>query len=113
MPPKENFEFIYKSISSCRSIVKSLDFHSDSFVREPVLFQRIIKGTNKRLHVLGNKVVVSDIKSKDIDYRYCEYKQIKEGVVPKEIIDRAVLTSKDGVIFVVLILLKSMVSFIS
>lgn len=67
--------YIFKSLSSIRSIVKELDpcnynqqaNHSSD---EPVLFQELLHGLNIRVHIIKNECVAVSIQSSKIDYRY-------------------------------------------
>jgi D-alanine-D-alanine ligase-like ATP-grasp enzyme len=68
-------EIIYKSSSSIRSVVKSIeqgdtgmDFHS---IRNcATLFQERLVGTNYRVHVIGKKLFAIKAEAKTVDYRY-------------------------------------------
>lgn len=62
--------YIYKSISSRRSIVKSVVTNSQKNVYEPVVFQSDKGRYNIRAHVLGEEVVSQEIFSQEVDYRY-------------------------------------------
>jgi glutathione synthase/RimK-type ligase-like ATP-grasp enzyme len=65
---------IYKSISSVRSIVSSLDEKSASKMQSlqylPTQFQRKIEGLNVRVHVVGRRAIATQILSSATDYRY-------------------------------------------
>lgn len=69
-PKLKTSDWIYKSISGVRSIVKLVKKDACSVIPEPVLFQRYIKGLNIRVHVTPKATVGIGIKSNDVDYRY-------------------------------------------
>lgn len=65
---------IYKSISSVRSIVNTLDDKSsarlDSLQYLPTQFQRKINGHDVRVHVAGRRLFATQIITSATDYRY-------------------------------------------
>lgn len=67
-------EVVYKSISGVRSIVRLLDDASLArlpLVRScPVQFQRFIRGTNVRVHVVAGTVFATRVDTEGVDYRY-------------------------------------------
>ena len=69
-----NAPLIYKSISSVRSIVESLDAESASRLKSimnlPTQFQKKINGFNLRVHVIGEEAIGTRITTSAIDYRY-------------------------------------------
>lgn len=73
---KESGRVVYKSASGVRSIVHELtdDRGADlDRVRHlPTQFQRLLEGTNVRVHVVGDAVFACEITSSTIDYRYRE-----------------------------------------
>jgi RimK-like ATP-grasp domain len=77
---------IYKSISSVRSIVKIL---SDVKLNElgkvrhlPTQFQAFVPGTNVRVHVVGDEVFATEIRTQAIDYRYAGDEGLDTDMVP-------------------------------
>lgn len=62
--------YIYKSISSVRSIVKTVSSNKRKTVSEPVLFQSDKGRRNIRVHVLKDQYIAQEIISQDVDYRY-------------------------------------------
>jgi hypothetical protein len=70
----ENKSIIYKSISSTRSIVKELSDISDKNLEKikflPTQFQKKLDGQNIRVHVVGDVLFATLIKSNKVDYRY-------------------------------------------
>ena len=77
---------IYKSISSVRSIVKIL---SDVKLNElgkvrhlPTQFQAFVPGTNVRVHVVGDEVFATEIRTQAIDYRYAGDEGLDADMVP-------------------------------
>lgn len=67
---------IYKSISGIRSIVRTLDDEDIPYLERirccPVQFQALIQGTDVRVHVVGEDVYATEIRTSGIDYRYAE-----------------------------------------
>lgn len=78
-----NGSLIYKSISSVRSIVASLDekcvTRLDSLHYLPTQFQQKIEGYNVRVHVIGRRIFATQILTSATDYRYAS----QEGIVAK------------------------------
>ena len=69
---KEQGEIIYKSASSVRSIVKTVD-NEDTLERIrfcPTMFQQKLEGTNHRVHVVNDELFAVKIDSETVDYRY-------------------------------------------
>jgi hypothetical protein len=70
----EHGRVIYKSASGVRSIVREMnpvDFERLDRVRDcPTMFQRLIDGTNVRVHVVGTRVFATEIDCDVVDYRY-------------------------------------------
>lgn len=71
---KRHKRVIYKSISSIRSIVQTLedsDIDRLDHIRWcPTQFQEFVDGTNVRVHVVGIEVFATTISSDTTDYRY-------------------------------------------
>jgi len=65
---------VYKSISSVRSIVRELESASRRRLERirnlPTQFQAFVPGTNVRVHVAGDQVFATQIRSTAVDYRY-------------------------------------------
>ncbi len=65
---------IYKSTSSIRSIVKTIDRHDIQRLEKmhclPTQLQNKIKGFNVRVHVVGEKIFATRIHTRATDYRY-------------------------------------------
>ncbi|MFO0774049.1 MAG: hypothetical protein U0172_05220 [Nitrospiraceae bacterium] len=73
---EQRHDVIYKSLSSERSIVKPLQ-HSDlgrlEVIRHcPVQLQQRVDGVDIRVHVVGERVFATEIRSTVPDYRYAE-----------------------------------------
>jgi glutathione synthase/RimK-type ligase-like ATP-grasp enzyme len=70
----EHPDAVYKSISGVRSIVRPVGERHRDFLDDvqwcPTLFQRVVRGTNYRAHVIGNDVLAVRIESDRLDYRY-------------------------------------------
>lgn len=72
----EHRDIIYKSISAQRSIVSRFtdaDLARLARIRHcPVQFQAWVPGDNVRVHVVGDKVFATLIRSEAVDYRYAK-----------------------------------------
>ena len=76
-------KYIFKSISSIRSIVRHVSDNSQKQVHEPVLFQEDKGRVNIRVHVIGGQCFAQEIISVEVDYRYdlC-VKKARQCVIP-------------------------------
>ena len=87
---------IYKSASSVRSIVRTLEEPTaealSSIALLPTQFQRTVAGTDVRVHVVGNDVHATEIVSDAVDYRYARRDGLESDLrpyeLPAEIADR-------------------------
>lgn len=65
---------IYKSMSSVRSIVSTIDGNETGRIDRlrllPTQFQEKIEGVNVRVHVIGRQAVATKIETNAVDYRY-------------------------------------------
>lgn len=81
---KASSEIIYKSASSVRSIVQSVNAKDPSALAPvrncPTLFQKKLDGTNYRVHVVDKTVFAIKAETESIDYRY-SHKEGKETVL--------------------------------
>ena len=70
----EQGPLIYKSASGVRSIVQELDDEARSRLDRlrhcPTLFQKRLRGSNVRVHVVGQEVHATEIDAEVVDYRY-------------------------------------------
>lgn len=95
---KDNyFNYIYKSVSSTRSIVKPLA--AADLGREitcPTVFQQKITGHNIRVHVIDEIAIPIKIESDKVDYRYYnEYLSYQfDYQLPKDIIEECISLTK-------------------
>lgn len=80
---------IYKSISSIRSIVKELDAITINQLGKlrylPTQFQAFIPGTNVRVHVVGEEVFATEVRTEAIDYRYATQDGFDVSMTPVEL----------------------------
>lgn len=94
---------VYKSISGLRSIVQ--DFSGSDLERLhlirwcPVQFQAFIDGTNIRVHVVGEEVFATQIRSGATDYRYAHLQveagaQLQSVELPEELVQGCVRLAK-------------------
>ena len=87
---------IYKSASSVRSIVNSLDSNTplSGIAHCPVLFQQKLEGTNYRVHVVHDQVFATKILTDATDYRYAHKQQLEstlsETTIPGDIQSRCI-----------------------
>ena len=87
-------EVIYKSVSSVRSRVARLQAeHTERFcdlASCPTQLQQFIAGDDYRVHVVGEQVFASEIKSAADDYRFAaeEVPEIRPCLLPPELEDK-------------------------
>jgi hypothetical protein len=71
---EDHEEVVFKSVSSVRSIVRRLDGDRHGQLERvrslPTQFQRLVPGTDVRVHVVGEEVFATEISSEAVDYRY-------------------------------------------
>lgn len=71
---REHGQLIYKSASGVRSIVQLLDERAHARLERvrhcPTLFQKRLRGTNLRVHVVGEQAFATEIECDGLDYRY-------------------------------------------
>lgn len=98
---------IYKSTSGVRSIVSSLGddlpARAGSLAACPTQFQEFVSGVDYRVHVVGDRVFATEIRSDAEDYRYAARQgkslSLRETVLPIEVAERAVrLTRQLGLV---------------
>jgi len=93
---------IFKSSSWIRSIVKELNSYTQNSISRvrylPTQFQKKLIGTNIRVHVVGNDVFATKIKSPVVDYRYSATEGmntiLESHLLPDEINTRCINLSK-------------------
>jgi hypothetical protein len=95
---------IYKSISSCRSIVSRLGEKDLAMLDDvtccPTQFQQFIEGTDYRVHVLEDQSFAYRITCRDDDYRYSRETVIEPMSLPEDIEARCLgLNKKLGLLF--------------
>lgn len=77
---------IFKSVSSIRSVVKILEGPKMAQLNQvrhlPTQFQALIAGVDLRVHVVGEEVFATEIKSGAIDYRYAGREDLDVEMVP-------------------------------
>ncbi len=87
---------IYKSVSGVRSIVNVLDperlHRLDDVANVPTQFQQCVPGTDVRVHVIGDTVFATEVRSRAHDYRYAarqgEDVELAECALPFDIAAR-------------------------
>jgi hypothetical protein len=100
---------IYKSISATRSIVQTMeekDFQRLEHIRWcPTQFQAFVPGTDVRVHVIGEEVFATAIKTDATDYRYAsrqsrEPAELLEAELSPELAQKCVrLANALGLVF--------------
>lgn len=83
---------IYKSISSCRSIVAQLPEGEIEGLEDvgncPTQFQQFIAGTDYRVHVVDHQIYATRIVSDADDYRYGRGTKIEPSELPPEVVEK-------------------------
>ena len=89
---------IYKSISSCRSIVAQFSESDLATVEDvtvcPTQFQQFIDGVDYRVHVLDDRVFPSRIECSDDDYRYSDKAHVAACSLPDDVSERCVALTR-------------------
>ena len=94
---------IYKSISSVRSIVQTLEDADDERLENlrwcPAQFQAFVQGTNIRVHTVGGEVFATAACTDATDYRYAarqtgESADLREAELDPELAERCVRLAK-------------------
>lgn len=93
---KNHGRVIYKSTSAIRSIVKQLDavklLDLKNIESLPTQFQAYVPGENIRVHVVGDVLFPTLIKSEAVDYRYASSENLEVNMIPiqlPEVIENA------------------------
>lgn len=88
---RKHKDCIYKSISGVRSIVKRIGESHYEYLDDvswcPTLFQKVVDGTNYRVHVIRDEVFAVRIESDNLDYRYGNTRMFPEEL-PVEIAEK-------------------------
>lgn len=86
---RKHERIIYKSISSCRSIVSCLTMKDIERLNDvvwcPTQFQNYVEGVDYRVHVLGEKIFTTKIISSASDFRYAKDTQLINYKLPVEV----------------------------
>jgi glutathione synthase/RimK-type ligase-like ATP-grasp enzyme len=93
---------VYKSASSVRSVVRELDADRTRELERirllPTQFQEYVAGTNIRVHVVGDRVFGTEIRTDAIDYRYAARDgtnvQLDACELPRDVADRCIALSR-------------------
>jgi glutathione synthase/RimK-type ligase-like ATP-grasp enzyme len=84
-------ELVYKSTSSVRSIVRTLDRPArerlDRLRHLPTQFQRREPGTDVRVHVVGDEVLAARARTDAVDYRYARSDGLDVALEPADLPD--------------------------
>lgn len=82
----EHKPVIFKSISSIRSIVQELSGAKVDDLKNirylPTQFQAFVPGINIRVHVVGDVLFATEIRSEAVDYRYASRDGIETDMIP-------------------------------
>lgn len=99
---------IYKSISGVRSIVSRVTLdHLDRLERVswcPTQFQQFVPGRDVRVHVVGDAVFASEVRSDADDYRYAQRDgrevEVQATSIPADVAERCIaVTRRLGLLF--------------
>ncbi len=94
---------VYKSISAVRSIVQELNDEDDrrlELIRDcPIQFQEFVKGTNVRIHTVGDIVFATAIETEATDYRYATQQkgkaaELREVILSDDLAEKCVKMTK-------------------
>jgi glutathione synthase/RimK-type ligase-like ATP-grasp enzyme len=95
-------QVIYKSVSGIRSIVSQL--HDDQLERladianGPTQFQQYVPGEDVRVHVVGEEVLATRVRSDEDDYRYASCSgsrpELEATQIPSAVADRCVAAAR-------------------
>jgi glutathione synthase/RimK-type ligase-like ATP-grasp enzyme len=96
-------EVIYKSVSGIRSIVRRLgpaDLDRLDLLRHgPAQFQAYIPGCNVRVHVVGDQIFATRVRSEAVDYRYGAREghdvEMEPAAIPPAIADACLRISRE------------------
>ena len=81
---------IYKSLSSVRSVVAELDPETlPAGAMGPAFVQQRIRGTNVRVHVVGDRTFACAVETEGVDYRYAPAR-LYAVALPAEVAERCV-----------------------
>lgn len=77
-------DVIYKSVSSVRSIVRTLGPDDDlrRVAALPTQFQARVPGTDVRVHVVGDEIFATRVRTEAVDYRYARRDGLEASMEP-------------------------------
>lgn len=82
---------IFKSTSGVRSVVRRVDGRRLAALERvralPTQFQELVPGTDVRVHVVGEAVLATEVRSEAVDYRYAGRDGLDADLVPVELPD--------------------------
>lgn len=82
---------IFKSTSGVRSVVRRVDGRRlaslDRVRALPTQFQELVEGTDVRVHVVGETVLATEVRSEAVDYRYAGRDGVDADLVPVDVPD--------------------------
>ncbi len=84
-------DVVYKSTSGIRSIVRRLELASndrlDRLRHLPTQFQELIEGVDVRVHVVGEQVFATEVRSDAVDYRYARQDRLTTALADTSLPD--------------------------
>jgi glutathione synthase/RimK-type ligase-like ATP-grasp enzyme len=87
----EHGALVYKSTSGIRSIVRRLDAAALARLERvrslPTQFQAVVDGTDVRVHVVGERVFATEVRSQAVDYRYAARDGLDAELVATDVPD--------------------------
>lgn len=82
---------VFKSTSGIRSVVRRVDDERLGALERvralPTQFQELVVGTDVRVHVVGEAVLATEVRSEAVDYRYARRDGLDADLVPVELPD--------------------------
>ena len=98
-----NGEIIFKSLSGVRSIVRNVDDQMldrlGLLANGPTQFQAFIPGNNIRVHVVGDELFPTRIRSEAVDYRYAaraeKSVEMEAAELPADVAESCIRISRD------------------
>ena len=97
---RQGDKVVYKSVSGTRSIVQTFTREDRDRIHRirwcPTQFQRKVRGTDVRVHVVGRKAFAARIESEASDYRYAQRQTGSEASVTEADISPEVATACIG-----------------
>jgi glutathione synthase/RimK-type ligase-like ATP-grasp enzyme len=82
-------DIVFKSTSGVRSIVRRLDDVTASKLDKvralPTQFQEYVRGVDVRVHVVGERIIATEVRTRAVDYRYADRDGLLVELTPIEL----------------------------